>query len=194
MADVVKDYSLTVMIPGDTEFKELESLFNPIVQQGNKEIADEGIDEQKISLEMSLDMRYFGQSYELSIPFSSGFVEKFHLVHQDLYGYANEGEAVEIVNLRVKAVGHVDKPNIPRLPDAMSEASSHAIINESPVYFTDGKIKTPFYEGEKLNFGNIVDGPAIILRPDTTILIGKNDSAQVDQFGNLIIDIGKNDE
>jgi N-methylhydantoinase A len=191
MADVVKDYSLTIMLPGDTLYKEIEALFSPLIQRGEKEIKSEGIPKKKITLETFLDMRYCGQSYELTIPFTSDFIPQFHKYHNELYGYANEGGEIEIVNLRVKAIGQVDKPSIPQLSDNPREDPSPALLHKSQVYFLEGGTKTPFYDGEKLTTGNIITGPAIILRPDTTVLIGLNDAAQVDRFSNLIIKVGE---
>jgi N-methylhydantoinase A/oxoprolinase/acetone carboxylase beta subunit len=59
------------------------------------------------------------------------------------------------------------------------------------VFFSKGLQKTRFYDGDNLAFGNVISGPAIILRADTTIFIGINDIAQVDRFANLIIEVGK---
>jgi len=192
MADVVKDYSLTIMLPGNTLFKDIKKLFVPLTKQGEKEIKSEGIPKKNIILEQSLDMRYYGQSYELTIPFTKKFIQQFHHRHNELYGYANEGGKIEIVNLRVKAIGQVNKPNLPELPDTPKKDPSPALLYKNRVYFSSGNIRIPFYNGEKLITGNMIIGPAIVLRPDTTILIGKYDTAQVDRFSNLIIDVGEN--
>jgi N-methylhydantoinase A len=191
MADVVKDYSLTVMMPGDSPILEIERLFTSLNQQGQKEIAAEGIPKKNIIVEPLLDVRYFGQSYELTIPFSPDYLDEFHQTHNELYGYANKSGEVEIVNLRVKAVGLVEKPALPRISDSPVEDSSPAILHEKKVLFFSGQHKTRFYTGDRLKFGNVINGPAIILRPDTTILIGISDTAQVDRFANLIIKIGE---
>jgi N-methylhydantoinase A len=191
MADVVKDYSLTVMMPGDSPISEINKLFTSLNQQGQKEIADEGIPKKNIMVEPSLDIRYYGQSYELTIPFTPDYLDKFHQVHNELYGYANNSGEVEIVNLRVKAIGQVEKPTLPRLSDPPEKDSSSAILHEKKVLFSSGQQKTRFYDGDRLKYGNVIMGPAIVLRPDTTILIGISDTAQVDQFANLIITIGE---
>jgi N-methylhydantoinase A len=194
MADIVKDYSQTIMLPGDTTFRKIENLFSPLIQQGHKEIKSEGIPNNKINIERSLDIRYRGQSFELTIPFNRDFLNQFHRYHSELYGYANEGGGIEIVNLRVKAIGLVTKPSLPELTCTPKKDPSPAFLHESQVYFSTGRIQTPFYDGEKLITGNKIKGPAIILRPDTTVLIGINDSGLVDRFSNLIVDIGENDK
>lgn len=71
---VVKDYVKTVMIPATVEFGLLSSAFSPLVSQGAKEIAAEGIAEENIEVQYSMDARFAGQSYELNVPFQgSGF-------------------------------------------------------------------------------------------------------------------------
>jgi N-methylhydantoinase A len=191
MADVVKDYSLTVMMPGDSPISEINKLIKSLSQQGQKEIAAEGIPKKNITIESSLDMRYYGQSYELTIPFTPVYLDEFHQVHNELYGYANNNGEVEIVNLRVKAIGQVEKPTLPCLSGSPVEDSSFAILHEKKVLFSSGQQNTRFYDGDRLKYGNVIIGPAIVLRPDTTILISMHDTAQVDQFANLIITIGE---
>jgi len=191
MADVVKDYSLTVMLPAKSTYSEIEKLFVPLKEQGQKKIESEGIQRKNIFIEPSLDIRYQGQSYELAIPFSTDYLEKFHHTHKDLYGYANEGGDVEIVNLRVKAIGKVEKPILPQLTGSPIENPSSAFLYKRKVFFSNGPQNTHFYDGDKLAFGNMITGPAIVLRSDTTVLISNDDIAQVDRFANLIIEIGR---
>jgi N-methylhydantoinase A len=66
-ADVVKDYVQTVMQPGATPYSELETLMAPLIEQGRAEVLAEGAP-AAIMVEPLLDMRYQGQSYELTIP------------------------------------------------------------------------------------------------------------------------------
>jgi N-methylhydantoinase A len=113
-AEVVKDYVQTVMLPGDTLYLELERRLEPITERGQKEVAAEGIPPGRISLYPELDMRYRGQSYELTVPFSPGFAETFHRAHQQAYGHSQSSAPVEIVNLRLRVVGAVRPPPLPQ--------------------------------------------------------------------------------
>ena len=74
----------------------------------------EGLSDEGIRLERWIDMRYRGQSYELSIPFTCGFDRQFHRSHEQRYGYSDPGRDSEIVTLRVRARGTVRKPRLPR--------------------------------------------------------------------------------
>lgn len=57
------------------------------------------------------------------------------------------------------------------------------------VRFASGEVATPFYDGERLGVGQAFTGPAIVVLPDTTILVGEGDQAEVDAFRNLVINI-----
>ncbi len=190
MADVIKDYTKTVMLPGSTPLDQLEDLLAGLESQALAEMSQEGMSVENIRIETALDMRYKGQSYELAVPFSLQVINHFHQIHQDTYGYANPNAPVEIVNLRLKATGLVPMPQIEALPDVGHDPSA-AYLDTRPVVLAQGERPTPFYAGEKLQPGNLIPGPAIILRPDTTILIASQDHASVDASLNLILTIGQ---
>ena len=185
VADVVKDYAQTVMLSGDTPFESLEPLFEALAKRGVREVMDEGIAAQDVVVERLLDMRYRGQSYELSIPFNLDFIRNFHAAHQEAYGYARAGSPVEIVNLRLRVIGRVPPPPLKALPMEGRDPSG-ALIEHRPVMFNALR-HTPFYRGEALRPGNEINGPAIIIRNDTTILLDAQDGARVDGYQNLII-------
>jgi N-methylhydantoinase A len=190
MADVIKDYSKTVMLPGDTPLEKITGLFQPLEQQALKDLLGEGISEDDISLEPALDLRYQGQSFELTVPFTPAVIETFHARHHTAYGYANKETPVEVVNLRLKATGAVPSPEITPQPESGPDPAA-AYVETRQVILTQGETSTPFYDGEKLQPGNLIPGPALVIRPDTTILIETQDQVRVDPFLNLIISVGK---
>jgi N-methylhydantoinase A len=190
MADVIKDYSKTVMLPGETALEEIERLFKPIQAQAASDLLSEGIQEADINLEASLDLRYQGQSFELTIPFTPQVMEEFHREHRSSYGYANSDTPVEIVNLRLKAIGGVPSPEITPQPSGGSDPSD-ALIGTREVILAAGETKTPLTDGERLKAGNRITGPALVIRPDTTILIDSRDLAEVDPYLNLVIRVGE---
>jgi N-methylhydantoinase A len=188
LADVIKDYSRTVMLPGDIEFADLERAISPLVAQGRADLAAQGFDSEQTAIEAGADLRYAGQSFELSVPFSTALMTDFHQAHQAAYSYHDVHAKVEIVNLRVKAIGRVNRPPLPSFPRAAGKLDE-ALLGRFPVRFAEGETVTPFYDGEKLGVGQALTGPAIVVRPDTTILIGEGDQAEVDTFLNLVISI-----
>jgi N-methylhydantoinase A len=188
-ADVIKDYTQTVMLPGDTPIAELAGRLAPFAERGRREVKKEGITADRIRVERFLDMRYQGQSYELIVPFSEQVMATFHEIHQKTYGYARPEAPVEIVNLRLRAVGETTPP--PLAPQPLSRpASTAALLDKRDVFYTDGRLVTPFYRAESLRPGNRLSGPAVVVRADTTILLGPADQAEVDVYSNLIIQVG----
>ena len=188
--DVVKDYTQTVMLPDDTPLADLLFSISRLLARARAEIAAEGFVEERIHLEPALDMRYRGQSYELTIPFSENFADNFHEIHRQTYGYLRPGARLEIVNLRVRATGVVQPPQIAAHPLGNPDPSVALIEHHPVVLASNQKIVIPFYRGESLIPGNQIAGPAIIMRDDTTILIGLQDQARVDPYHNLHIRIG----
>jgi len=189
-ANIIKDYTQTVMLPGSTPVHSLSAILEDLAEHGYRDILAEKIPSESIHIERFLDMRYIGQSYELIIPFSNNVYEEFHRFHNKQYGYANIKEPVEIVNLRVRAVGLGEPPPISPRPVG-SPDSAKAYLESRDVVFAQGSLETPFYRAESLEPGNLIQGPAVVVRCDTTILIGPNDHAKVDEFGNLLIEVGE---
>ena len=188
VADVVKDYAQTVMLPGDTPFNALGPSFATLSERGMREVVDEGVARQDVLAQPLLDMRYRGQSYELSIPFTPSFIADFHTAHLAAYGYARADSPIEIVNLRLRVIGRVPPPPLQALPSEGPDPAA-ALIEHRPVML--GSLQqVPFYLGEVLRPGNQISGPAIIIRNDTTVLLDAQDHAHVDGYQNLVIQVG----
>lgn len=196
-ANVVKDYSQTVMLSGNTHLTEVKARLHPLIERGNREIQAEGFTNKVIKIEKFLDMRYLGQSYELTVPFDDGspeslnFSDRFHQEHLRTYGYQRPEAKLEIVNIRLRATGMVVPPNIEPKPLSTPDPSA-AFINTQPVIFPTGTQEIPFYKGELLNPGNVIPGPAVIVRNDTTILLEYGNVGKIDPFENLVIDVPTN--
>lgn len=189
LADVVKDHSRTVMLPGDTPHAEIEAYLVPLLQAGRADLAAEGVPAAEMQLHASADLRYAGQSFELNVPLTAHLLAEFHRAHEEAYGYQDVHGRVEIVNLRVQAIGQTQRPSLP-IFEPSPEPLSSCLLGVHPVQFANGPRQTPFYDGARLGAGQRFAGPVIVVRPDTTILVGEGDEAEVDRFLNLIITIG----
>ncbi len=183
-ADVVKDYVQTVMRPGDTPFAELEQLISPLVAQGQAEVLAEGVPPDSIALEPLLDVRYRGQSYELPVPLAPDFTARFHAEHARVYGHSEAGTPLEIVNLRLRVIGRLPKPPLPTFETA---ATASPPFDRRPVVLAAGLAITPFYRGEALQPGQRLDGPAVVVQPDTTVFLDAGQRLQVDRHKNFIL-------
>ena len=189
-AHVIKDYTRTVMLPGSTSVPDLSAQLEALAERGHREILVESVPAERIRIECFLDMRYHGQSYELIVPFSETVYADFHRLHEHQYGYANNNTPVEVVNLRVRAVGQSAPPPLSPRPVQGPDPVA-AYLESRRVFFTVDPIETPFYRAESLEPGNRIQGPAVVVRSDTTILIGPTDRAEVDEFDNLLIEVGR---
>ena len=202
-ADVVKDYTQTVMLPGDTPLEQISAALDPLVRRGFEEVLAEGVAPGDVRLEKFLDMRYAGQSYELTVPWhlsGEGALHDFHEIHRSTYGYANLEAPLEIVNLRARASGKGQAPPLPSAEFVHHDPAA-ALLDYRPVVLQQGgagdKALTsdiPFYRYENLRPGNTLPGPAIIVRSDTTILIGEGDETLVDGYLNLVVTIAAKEE
>lgn len=196
-APVIKDYSRTVMLPGETEPAAIQRLILPLVKQAKQDMSAEGILESELQVALSLDMRYRGQSYELSVPWAGDeddFLANYHAIHQNTYGYSNPDNEVEIVNVRVRACGQSPEVFI----KTKSNFGTTPGIAVPPAYRqlylknNDGRavpVEVPLYRWEQLNPGNKIIGPALITRDDTTILLNDHDQGVLDEMMNLIVTI-----
>ncbi|GAB6060799.1 hydantoinase/oxoprolinase family protein [Desulfonatronum parangueonense] len=200
MADVIKDYSQTVMreaqsnrpdgIPNDLAGELLE-LFAPMERRAVDEMAAEGLSGADVRLERFLDMRYHGQSFEIITPFDpkANFVNAFHELHEKAYGYRNQDKPVEIVTLRLRARGMPDKPLFPAIAQGTDQPPAAALLDTRPVIFEGRPHQTAIWQREALLSGNHIPGPAVIVEYTSTLLVPPFALALVDDYGALILEI-----
>jgi N-methylhydantoinase A len=187
ICDVVKDYSQSVLIRDEgMQFEEIEEMFAPLIDQGVEEMSAEHIPLERLSIERSLDMRYVGQSYEISIPFKEDYIDRFNKLHKKAYGYSDVERPCEIVNLRVRIVGNLSKPKL-KEERLKGENSASASLGQRIITYKGESIPFELFIRKKLSAGNRVEGPAIILEYSSTVLVPPGFSCNVDRFGNLVM-------
>jgi N-methylhydantoinase A len=190
MADVIKDYSFTVMRNQlNCTADQLSNLFENLEERGLEDLSKEGIDEKNVRLERYLDMRYEGQSYEIIVPFEANYIDGFHTLHEKTYGYRNEDKIVEIVNIRLRARGIPEKPRFQKARETREHPPKEAVLGEKEVVFDQKANKTQILARDKLLSGNRIPGPAILVEYSSTIVIPPFAEAHVDEFGNVIMEI-----
>jgi N-methylhydantoinase A len=190
MADIIKDYSLTVMLNQfNADAERVSELFHSIENKGTQDLISEGTEERNVILERYLDMRYEGQSYEIIVPFNDDFIEAFHGLHEKKYGYRNQDKTVEIVNLRLRARGVPDKPTFEKSRLSSEKPDHEALLGQREVVFDYKPAKTLIMHREKLVSGNRISGPAVLVEYSSTIVVPPFAEASVDEYGNLIMKI-----
>lgn len=190
LADVVKDYSLTVMLAAaELDWTALKALFRPLEEKGIEELIGEGLSAEVISLERFLDMRYQGQSYEIIVPFDDNYTQRFHRLHRQKYGYADQEKPLEIVNLRLRARGVPSKPVFAAAGGKSAVVSKEAYLGVKEVVFDQQPVPTDIIDREKLCAGNRLRGPAILVEYSSTLVLPPFVEAFVDDFGNVIMEL-----
>jgi N-methylhydantoinase A len=185
VADVVVDYSRPVMHAFDVgTIARLRAMQGELLAQARADLAREGIPEDKMAFDGQLDMRYKGQAYELTVPFRKNVLAAFHKAHEYAYGHAMPNREVEIVNLRLKGVGMVDKPVLE--PEAIAESDgAAACLGEKTLLM--GEVVS-LYERELLSPGAHFKGPSLIFQLDSTVYVPEGWTVAVDGYRNLVIE------
>jgi N-methylhydantoinase A/oxoprolinase/acetone carboxylase beta subunit len=152
-------------------------------------VAAEGVSQERITLYPQLDVRYRGQAYELTVPLTPDFAAAFHVEHQRVYSHSQPAAPLEIVNLRLRAVGSVPRPALPTAEPGDPDPTS-AFLGRRPVVLSSGLAEVPLYDGAALRPGHVLPDPAIVIYKDTTVFLATADRATVDRYFNLIIAVG----
>jgi len=188
-ADSVKDLTRSILLlEKDMTEERMEKHFSTLARKAIKEMKTEGFPASNVKCVRLIDMRYQGQSYELTIPYKSiaSSVRAFHRKHEKIYSYCHPDRTVEIVNIRIKAVGIGQKMRVRKMPLGISSSRS-SFFKEQTIFFDGKKTVTPVYSRATLNSGNTIIGPALIADNDSTVLLPPSFGLEVDLFQNLII-------
>lgn len=188
-ANVRVDAVQTIMRADDPSHEELQKFFAPMIVKCESDLKAQHVNSEDVEIFCELDVRYVGQSFELTIPFSTSYRESFHARHQQRYGYRQEEASIEIVNLRVRGIGRTKPPPPSRLTRDASTDASHAVIGTHRLVLPPGPVTARHFSREQLRPGNEIKGPAVIIQDDTTIVLHENDCGRLDEFTNLHIEI-----
>ncbi|MGD9941749.1 MAG: hydantoinase/oxoprolinase family protein [Burkholderiaceae bacterium] len=187
----------------------MQQAFAALESPARQTLEREGFGEARMRLERSLDLRYAGQQWTIRVPVDAADApdarrvrDAFDVEHRRLYGYAQAGARIEVVNLHVTATGTFDSAGSgPTMHDAAgartgvstgasSDAAPHP-IETRPVWIDEahGVMTTTVYDGASLRPGHTIAGPAIVNERTTTLLVGVGDVLRVSAFGNYVIDL-----
>ena len=121
-------------------------------------------------------------------PVIEKIVERFNAEYFRTYGYLEEEENIQLVNLRVVACLGTIKPKLKRMSLQGDVPEKAARKGTREVFFTENKkySRTAVYDGQKLKPGNRLKGAAIIELPTTTIVLRPGQALRVDAYGNFV--------
>jgi N-methylhydantoinase A len=197
--DNIKTYN--TFIPG-IDLDEFNRVIVQIESQALEDLLQEGVERERASLLRFLDMRYVGQHHEVTVEIPSGCIiekkhigeigQSFHKAHEKLYTYSTPEYPLEIMNIRVTAVGAVEKTGLHVEMERLIDITN-ALKGKRKVYFEEknGYIETPVYDRNLLKQGSRINGPAVIEERITTVIVHPNWNLNIDQFGNIIMEVRK---
>jgi N-methylhydantoinase A len=183
-----------------TVFAPLDAAALPGLRSGFDGLAEEGLDWLQAQayhgpgdLRLSADMRYAGQSYEIEVSLEADWLgstdriaQAFHETHLRIYDFQDPDGQIEIVNLRLSALGITAKPDFPAIDATPTQAQS---TRHAPVWLT-GWADVPIYDRAQLGSGAVFDGPAIVAQEDTTFAVPAGARASVDGHLNIQLELG----
>ena len=196
VADLKDDFVVGERMPVDgSGERRIRELVRGLCQRAERWFAAEDLPKEDRRLELSLDLRYVGQNFELPVrldvwglPDAAGLRKAFFEAHEIAYGYHNPHDPVEVVNVRLTARGRLHRPR-------HGEARARALgaprpIETRAVHFDpDQPVDTPVFDRALLNPEQEIAGPAVIEQLDATTLLHPGDRARLDRAGNLLIEI-----
>jgi len=205
MADVVRDYSRTVMVVASpTEVRQrqesaegaekmvpidyvsgLHSHFAGLEARAEAEFQGEGLNGIAVR---SADLRYAGQGYEINVPFGEAMLAEFHAAHEKRYGHSDASRRVEIVNVRLRMTAASETIELPRHALGGSDCPD-AVIKNKTVYFGGSWLDTQVFARENLKAGNQFVGPGIVHEYSGTTVVPPGCRVRVDEYLNLVIEI-----
>jgi N-methylhydantoinase A len=197
MTDVVNDFGQTAIMPLDAEsIDPANDLFARLDEEGAAALEADGFPEDRRRFLPSAEMRYQGQEHTVNVPFGAhtlkpddvpAILDRFGAVHNQQYGHSME-DPVEIVTLRLRTVGLLPRPQIPKV-EAGDGHGHTARAGTRSVYRaeTGGRVDYDVYDRGKLRSSDSLAGPAIIEEPSSTTVIHADDVLTVGEHGELII-------
>jgi N-methylhydantoinase A len=187
--DVVKSFVARLAdLPEPTLRAEAEAL----AEQGRALLRAEKVPDERVQTLVEVELRYVGQYHEVSLALEplDSLPERFHAEHNRLFGYAlaEEGTPLELINLRVRAIGVTDKP-LQRSEEHAGADPSHADKGERTVWVPEEKgfTQIPVFDGHALRHGNRISGAAIVEQRNTTLFVSAAYELVVDATGSMVV-------
>jgi N-methylhydantoinase A len=199
--DVKNDYVQTAVCRSDKlEYDVVAKIFNELTGRAGEALDAEGFARADHRYVRTVDLRYFGQAFEVRVNIPQGVVDvnfadavatSFHDAHRALYGYdfrADTRQQVEWVNLRVTGIGPIRRPALTEIAVAQDSAE-RARTGTRGVCFepAGGYVDAGIYWRPDLRGGDELTGPVIVEEFGSTVPVHPGFTVRVDAFGNLVI-------
>jgi N-methylhydantoinase A len=205
--------TFNAFIPG-VDLKVFNDTIREVEAQSLGELLQEGVERERARLLRFLDVRYLGQHHEVTVECPADVVieekhldtiaRSFHKAHERLYTYSTPENPLEIMNLRITAVGAVDKAGFESGDTAPgsragggtgaetgTQGAKDSLKGSRSVYFAEagGFQDTPVHDRSRLRSGMVIPGPAVIEERITTVIVHPGWTAAVDGYGNVVMEV-----
>jgi N-methylhydantoinase A len=196
MTDLRHDYIRTRVTPlNATTAGTLQGIINEMRTEGKAQLVEERVAPKDMAFEVFFDVRYAGQEHTVATPVGADIesegalqeIEKsFHDLHFKAYTFRLK-DPLEVVNVRVSAIGRVRRASLTKLSRQRKRAKSKGKrkirLDES------GPALVPVYERDDIPVGATIKGPAIVEEPTSTTIVRKGNKLTHEAYGNLIIEV-----
>ena len=182
----------------------LETVFEELAQEAAAKIEELGFAPERVVLRYEIDMRYLGQAHEVPVEVPERLIrgmeqatvrklgDLFHEKHLHLFGHDSRDSEVEFMTLSVSAVGPRKQREMPEIAAGGADPRrAHKGIRKVYLEEAGGYVDCDTYERSRLAADNVVAGPAIVEQMDTTTVIPPGETARVDRFGTLIVELAQ---
>ncbi|MCP4457073.1 MAG: hydantoinase/oxoprolinase family protein [Cytophagales bacterium] len=202
LGDLKHDYIRSYMCTFSTlESQNFLQLFEEMKVEAIATLVEEGIGESQIKYYPSLDLRYVGQYHEVSLEVEvddilsmnlDSMKKSFHAEHNRRFGYelSEEGTELEVINLKLRAIGEIEKLQSLSASTTNDSATLESAIKgkrQAYVPEKDEMQEVVVYDGDNLSSSFIIEGPAIIEQINTTIFLGESYNCETGIEGAIVV-------
>lgn len=201
VTDVKHDYAVSLhATTKQIDFGAVDGAYRELESKAVERLEQDGFSKEKIQLRRSVDARYKGQVWELTVPIPTAdtyaeedlatIIDTFHDFHEQQFTYSLREDEIEFLHWRLTATG--ESPEIPLAEPVVGHGDSKIEpADKRKAYFAElgGMVETPVYRVEELATGGSVEGPAIFESDTTTMVINPGDSLTALPGGNLLVDV-----
>lgn len=198
MSDIRHDFVKVIRtLTTEITFEEINNVLDELRSQGVKTLTSESVKEDEVKFQYTFEMMYAGQYYQVGVDFNDEEISylthelmenKFHNLHNQLFGYHTPEMPVEIVNINIAAIGETLKPQVQvKQYNGIDVEHVKKGVRKAALGVNQESIDVPVYDGDQMAHGNLVIGPAVIEQIVTTIIIPENFNCIVDKNDNYIM-------
>jgi N-methylhydantoinase A len=203
LADVRHDLMQTHLLRYDPSNAErAAAIALGLSEAADRLLAADAVEPGRRSVEIRVEARYVGQSYELAIAYDhrgadgwSRLADDFHAAHKHRFGHADHDAAIEIVGFGAIAIGRVERPALPLLAPGGTAPPAQALIATREVFFEGTalgdpgrRIAAPIFDRARLRAGNVIEGAAVIEEVSATTVLYPGDRSVVHATGALLVE------